>query len=401
MKKGTDPSTMEVAVYSTPPTPDTTLKKPVEFSEKAYQQSLAEVVNAKNSVARVKQGLAVIIDSIQSNESMFTGWSRKWGDLEVWKRILTGTIIMSPPVIAAIATEAAVLFAISAGVAVIFTASSIVLDDHHSATHKINEALKNGVASLADILGTVIEVLEGIALKLNAEVNKLKVQNSILQEQVETMKAEITKLATQVGALTTTRERIADDVERLETQISNGGEFIDRWQLELLQVKDNYSLVNEELKGKVSELSLTRDAFEKQLGDASRLTEMLQATNAQLREMILDGESSHQQRQHAFEEFIQGKGDIFDNIAAKVSTAEQELQLVKKELERANLRYTKLLARHERLADRQEQQVRRLESVGKAAVSFFAPPTMSDQSGDQEVQAPGEGFFREAVSAHS
>ncbi|OCH98308.1 hypothetical protein A8135_12185 [Legionella jamestowniensis] len=106
------------------------------------QDELAKIAITQEQLTQIKQSLGAIIDTMQQNDSLFSRAATFWGNLPLWQKILGGIVLTVPTLAAGIAAHIGILLAISGVTVVAYTASGIVLDDHHSCNKNIADRLK-------------------------------------------------------------------------------------------------------------------------------------------------------------------------------------------------------------------------------------------------------------------
>ena len=354
-----------------------------------YEESLKGVSAAQVSLAEVKNGLKEIINSIDGHKSFITKAAEGWGDMNAVTRVLIAVFLMGTPIAAAVLTQAAMLYAISAGVTFTFTAGAWALDDHNAATKQVKEDLKRGVYAISDILGWVIGALDNIGKKLGQEVDRLRIENQVLHKSVTEMVGQLKTLEQQVLGLSDTKVALEGVKDDLAAKVADGGELLEANQVALKQATHEHELVAERLSTKLGEMAAAQKGLTAQLAQSKDNAALLANTMAQMQQFNTD-------EKQAFEEFLQGKGKLFDAVTEKMSETSSKLASTQAELAGLKESYQqllqqqeKLLARQELLAARQEGHVRVLDGVTKRATSlvsgsgFFAPPADKRSCADE------------------
>ena len=161
-------------------------------------ESLNRINSAKNDLIKVKETLGTIIDTMANNPSLISRAAKAWGELPLWQKILGGVVVSGPVLAAGLFAHVGVLMVIGGVNGLAYTASGIILDDHHVHTVDIAKKLKEGIFSLADLLQITINALEKIVESLQVEVEKFIVENAKLANNVTELKSEVTSLTAQV-----------------------------------------------------------------------------------------------------------------------------------------------------------------------------------------------------------
>jgi hypothetical protein len=323
--------------------------------------SLEKIVETKQQISQVKASLGNIIDTMAQNPSIFNRVATCYGEFPLWQKIAIGVGISVPTLALGVFAEIGALLVIGGVTVVAYTATGIVLDDHHHCNVNIAERLKLGIISLADVLELTIKALDSIGKKLAEEVGKFKIENIKLAERVSDLGDQIESLSSQVELyieteklLRTTKEDLETTAEKLKQSVTDQNDLLRKNQEELSRVTKAYSLSQEQLSGKIVELTTVRASMGKEVDKARKLALTLEHTISSLSGAVIEDKKKREVFQRKLESFIGEKESGFESVAERLDEAERELSLGKDEFQSANERYNGLLNRHEKLVARLE-----------------------------------------------
>ncbi|RUR18992.1 hypothetical protein ELY21_05565 [Legionella sp. km535] len=327
-------------------------------------ESLQKITTAKNDLLKVKQTLSSIIDTMASNPSIINQASKYWGELPLWQKILGGVIVSGPVLAAGLFAHVGVLMVIGAVNGLAYTASGMILDDHHVHTEDIARKLKEGIFSLADLLQITINALEQIVVSLKVEIEKFIVENGKLADSVSDLKSEVTSLTTQVelfvktqSLLRETRNDLEQSAEKLKSSVEVQTELLAKNQELLDQVKEDYKKNEQQLNDKIAELLAVKNAMDKQIQQATLVSTTLQGAVETMAGTLVQDEEKRAHFQKQLDEFLSGRKEGFHNIANRICDAETKLAELTGKLSDTQQQYNQLLAV-------QEGHISRLEQIG-------------------------------------
>lgn len=333
--------------------------------EDSFQESsaLETILLSQKHLDQIKTSLGAIIDTMQENESFFSRAANFWGKLPLWQKIIGGVVMSVPTLAAGIAAHLSALLVISGVTVLGYTASSIVLDDHHSNIQNFADRLKEGIFKLADILQITINALDRVRENLAKEIEKFRQQNLAFQKNITNLHTEVEMLTDQVDLLSDTEKLLRaskDELERttanLKSTLKNNEKLLKTYEQELTQIRKEYAQNQLQLSEKVHELNEVRHTLNQEVKKAKVLIDTLQGTVSSLVNSHLEDETHRQAFQNRLKNFLCDEQASFASIADRICKAEEELVLVKEELKQSNERYSLLLSW-------QEQQVTRLEKI--------------------------------------
>ncbi|MCL9683995.1 LegC2/C7 family Dot/Icm T4SS effector [Legionella maioricensis] len=331
------------------------------------QVSLEKIVEAKQQISQVKASLGTIIDTMAQNPSIFNRVATYYGEFPLWQKIAIGLGISVPTLALGIFAEIGALLVIGGVTVVAYTATGIVLDDHHHCNVNIAERLKSGIISLADVLELTIKALDSIGKKLAEEIAKFKVENLKLAERVSDLGDQIETLSSQVELyieteklLRATKEDLEETADKLKKSVTDQGDLLQKNQEELSRVTKAYNRSQEQLSEKIVELTSVRVSMGKEVDRAKKLATTLERTITSLSGAVIEDKKKREVFQNKLEEFLGEKETGFESVAGRLNDAERELSLGKDEFKWANDRYNDLLKRQEAMVVRLEELDKKL-----------------------------------------
>lgn len=353
--------------------------RPSPTSEKNQQvkENKEQILLTQKQLAKIKEDLNKIIDAMALNPSFFSRAAQFWGELPLWQKIIAGIILIVPVFIISIAAHTITLLAISIFTLITYTASSILLDNHHSQNVCNTEHLKTSISSLANALGTVIMSLDTLREQLALEINKFQKENAQLTANISLLREEINTLISRSAQLMDTEQKLREIQGVLEKTIltfknsaQEQSELLIKNKIELEKVTQDYEKNQTQLTKKTLELNQVKVEMGLAIEKAKTVVITLQgAVHALSNTLITDGKQrvSFQQR---LNEFLTNNEESFDKVAERICDAERKLLLVKEELQLSNDRYTELL-------QRAEKQIERLEQIDNVQATQTPPPPIS------------------------
>ncbi|KTD24730.1 inclusion membrane protein A [Legionella lansingensis] len=333
---------------------------------------LTDIALNQKRLGQIKESLGTIVDTMQQNDSLISRAATFWGNLPLWQKIIGGIVLTVPTLAAGLAAHISILLVISGVTVVGYTASGIVLDDHHSCNKNIADRLKKGIFSIADILEITITALDRIRENLAKEIDRFRTQNIKLADTVEELGTKLEMLSNQVEVLVATEELLRKSKKDLETTaeelrktVLDNDKLLKANQEELTQVKKDYERSKIQLSEKVNELAEVRSSLSLEVQKAKQIAATLTGTVQTLSSTVIEDSSQRKAFQERLDNFLQDEKASFASVAERICNTErelasvkQELVLVKQEFEARNLYYQELL-------QRQEQQIKRLETIGR------------------------------------
>lgn len=352
-------------------------------------ESLKKITSVKEDLLKVKGTLVAIVDTMADDPSMITRWSKSWGELPLWQKILGGVALSGPAVAAGLFAHVAALMVIGGVTGVAYTASGIILDDHHIHNVNIAQRLKQGVSDLADLLMLTINALEKIANDLKVEIEKFAFENTKLADNVNELRSEVESLTNQVELFMKTQDLLRetrDDLEKtadsLKNSVAEQTELLNKNEILLQQVKSDYEKNEQQLSAKIAELMAVRKAMDLEVERAKLVANTLEGTVLSLTGTVIKDGAQRAQFQENLDLFLKDKEGGFDKVATRICEAEAELEQVKKQLSDSTDRYKELL-------DRQEEQVTRLEQLDKQLDAENIPFRANRTNTETTINAKG------------
>jgi hypothetical protein len=340
---------------------------PVSDTDKA-KKSLAEVEANQESVTTIKTLIDSIIDSIAKSQSMLTRAALFWGKLPLWQKIGAGVLLIAPTLILGIVLQLTILIIISALTLITFVPTSLILDDHYKHDEQVTDKLKDSMTIMATSLESVIETMEDLRAKLADQIENFHRENGRLTNGIIDLSSQINVLASKSKELRETEQELRAiqlDLENTEKtlrlSVQEHTELVQKNQQEIDATTAAFEINQDELSKSILELDTVRTTLGKTIEDNQKVAQIMKETVEKLAKSFILDEQDRNEFQTKLKSFITNKEKTFNEIAQRICKANQELSLVRDELNRTNLRYQSLL-------DRQANQLDRLDKSATPAV---------------------------------
>ena len=332
-------------------------------------ESLNQITETQNKLVHVEENLKQIFDTMADNPSIFSQASEIWGGLPLWQKIAGGLALTVPTLVIGIFGNIGALLAISGVTVIAYTATGIILDDHHNCNGQMLERLRQGIFSLADILTITINALEVIRQQFATAIEKFVTENIKLTENVERLNANVNLLTTNVEdlidvekSLRKTKEALESKIESLDQSVSEQAVLLEKTQIELDSVRQEYEQGLLDLSEKTVELKLVRTSMEQELEKTQAISNTLFETMKTLTGTVCADKEKRKILNDRLEQFINNADESFDQIALRISDAERERDEAQEKLDNTTRRYQELLKAHETLVVRLERIDSKLEA---------------------------------------
>lgn len=343
--------------------------KSVQQKGKKVPAHLHHINKTKQTLDQIKRDLLSIIDAFAKNPSVFSQAAVFWSKISFWEKIGVGVGLAAPLLVIGILAHLAVIITLGIVTALVYTASSMLLDNHQDQFNSNSEQLKSDITNLANLMNSVIFSLdmlrEQLALEIESFQNEIaKLQNSIgqLGAQIETLKIEIKQLTQSEQMLRSTIEKLENTLKALGETITEQSELLKQAQNELDRVIKEYDEKQKKLTDEIEQLNVVKDNLNKELTQVQSLSNILNETVVALSQTVIADSEQRAAFHKRLEDFLNNKEYSFDRIVERICNAEHQLALVTRQLEEAN-------QRHESLLDVQEQHLAWFEQKREQLVS--------------------------------
>ncbi|MFO8785463.1 hypothetical protein SDB96_15520 [Legionella pneumophila serogroup 1] len=330
---------------------------------KEDKERFAKIADVQNRIQKIKAALNQLIEAMNQNPSLLSQAAIFWNDVPLWQKITAGVVFTVPILMIGIMANLAALITLSIVTGIVYTASSILLDNHQEQNTENIEGLKAGISSLADLLESVISTLELLREQLAIEIDAFQKENTRLianidqfSEQIKSLKSQINELTDTEKALRVTKIELELTAKKLKDSIDAQSQALENTQNELEHVVHAYKENQIQLSDKIKELNDVKEKMGKEVEQARAVGLVLSGTVETFSNMVIQDKEQRAAFQKRLEEFLANKEKSFVEVADRICEAEHKLSVVTKQLEESNQRYRRLL-------DRQEQQIIRLEQM--------------------------------------
>lgn len=151
------------------------------------QADLSKLQTTENELAALRALLEQQVDNIMRNTSLLSQVANYWGNVPLWQKIGVGIAVVLPSLFMGVLTCLSTI--------VVYTAASLILDDHHDQNALHINGIKTTLTSLGSLLSTLIGVARDVCLQFSAEVEKFKEENVQLQSNVASLEQKTIELA--------------------------------------------------------------------------------------------------------------------------------------------------------------------------------------------------------------
>ncbi|HAU0134577.1 TPA: hypothetical protein JBF03_10405 [Legionella pneumophila] len=330
---------------------------------KKDKERFEKIVTTQNKIQKIKADLNQLIQAMNQNPSLLSRAANLWNKIPLWQKITAGAVLTVPLLLIGLMANLAALITLSIVTAIVYTASSFLLDNHQSQNTDNSEQLNAGISSLVELLDTVISTLDLLREQLAIEIDAFQKENARLTqnvdqfcEQINTLKAEISKLSDTEKKLRATQIELELTAKILKGSVEEQSQVLEQTQKELEKVAQEYKDNQNKLSDKIKELEEIKEKMGKEVDQAQTIALVLRATVNSLSQTVIADSEHRTAFQLRLNDFLTNEEKSFDLVAERICEAEHKLSVVTKQLEESNQRYRELL-------DRQEQQVIRLEQI--------------------------------------
>ncbi|MCL9684743.1 LegC2/C7 family Dot/Icm T4SS effector [Legionella maioricensis] len=340
---------------------------------KKIKDDLEQVLLTQGELNRIKENLMRMIDAMAHNPSFLSRAAAYWGELPLWQKIVAGVVLIVPTFVISIVAHVIVIFALSVFTLFTYTASSLLLDNHHQLNIDRTEHLKAGINSLADTLGLVILSLDKIREQLAIEIEHIQKENERLSLNINELNAQVQVLTQQneqiketEQALRQTNKDLEKLTESLQGSVEEHKELLEMSKEQLKQVQLNFEKAQSDLSQKIVELNEIKLGMSQEIKRLNGLTDTLKGTVQTFLDALDLNETQQEKFREKLESFLTNKETSFHQIAERICEAERQLTIVKEQYERLNKQYQQLL-------NRGEAQVDRLEKIHSTPAKIHSP----------------------------
>ncbi|CEG59202.1 LegC2/C7 family Dot/Icm T4SS effector [Legionella fallonii] len=330
---------------------------------KKDEERFEKIVTTQNKIQKIKEDLNKLIQSMNNNSSWLSRAASFWNEIPLGQKITAGAVLTIPLLMIGLIANLAALITLSIVTIIVYTATSILLDNHQSQNTDNIEHLKAGISSLVDLLDSVISTLELLREQLAIEIDVFQKENTRLTqnvdqfcEQINTLKSEIIELTDTEKKLRATQVDLEHTTTSLKGSVEEQSQVLENTQKQLEQVVQAYKENQNQLSDKIKEIDDIKVKMGKEVEQARAVGLVLSGTVETFSNMVIQDKEQRAAFLKRLEDFLTNKEKSFVEIADRICDAERKLSVVTKQLEESNQRYRKLL-------DRQEQQIIRLEQI--------------------------------------
>ncbi|WP_298625277.1 hypothetical protein [uncultured Legionella sp.] len=322
-----------------------------------------QINNTKKKLAQIKTHVLSLTDVYAKNLSIFSEAALYWNKVPLWQKIAAGVCLTLSFLIVGILAHATVLITLGLVSALVYSASSMLLDNHQEHTRHNTEQLKSGISNVTDLMALVTLSLDGLREQLakdiksfQTEIDRLNSSIGQLREYIDTLKDTILKLTQSEQMLRLTIVQLQQAINTLNNTIVQQSELLKQTQVELDRVIAEYNTVQKKLTEEINALNAVKEELAKELEQVNTLSKILNETVVSLSHVVIADEATRSAFHKRLEDFLNNKELSFDKIVARICEAEHQLALITRQFEQDN-------QRHKSLLDEQEQHLICLERI--------------------------------------
>jgi DNA repair exonuclease SbcCD ATPase subunit len=354
------------------------------------KDSLKSIIETQKHLSQVKASLGTIIDTLAQNPSMFTRLATSYGEMAAWQKIGLGLLLTAPTLAGAIVAHVGTLLVVSGVTGIAYTTAGIVLDDHHHCNVNIAERLKAGILSLAEVLELTIGVLDNIREKFVIEIEKFKTENIKLAQNVVELGEKLEKLGPQIELfrvvekdLRASKNALEKTIEDLKQSGADQEKLIEQNQGLLDKMSKEHKKSQAQLTEKMLELTTVQAEMGYEVQRAKTVAAALQEAVTTLSGTVIKDKEQREAYQSKLDVFISKKEESFNEVADRVCKAEEELQIVKKELQGVKQELHASLDTHKALLSEQAKQINTHKTLLEEQARINALPAKKPVDADK------------------
>ena len=175
---------------------------------KKDKERFEKIVTTQNKIQKIKVDLNQLIQAMNQNPSLLSRAANLWNKIPLWQKITAGAVLTVPLLLTGLMANLAALITLSIVTAIVYTASSFLLDNHQSQNTDNSEQLNAGISSLVELLDTVISTLDLLREQLAIEIDAFQKENERLSESVQQFCEQIKTLKSQISELNDTEKAL-------------------------------------------------------------------------------------------------------------------------------------------------------------------------------------------------
>ena len=279
-------------------------------------------------VNQIKDNLAVVAAQFTNRSSWLTRVSLFWGDFPQWQKILLGILLFGALITIGVVMHVIILVISAAIAAFVFMTYSLLLDAHRRVVNASQEVLKQGLDSLAALMGSVLGAFEAVRKDFAHEVDEFRDQNDVLLTTLEEQERQLTVLGNRLEHLGT----IESDLQETERDLADRN----REYMALNAQVQQYCLKLE---------TMERAATTK----VTQLQELVQTLSTSLQQMAAVNGKQGGAFDAALVELktnVQQSAEAFSRLKLAMDQHIERLMVVQQGLDQGNATYKDLLRQH-------------------------------------------------------
>lgn len=337
--------------------------------------------NNQNTLSELQDKLKVLIDTMSHNQSLLSRIASFWGELPLWQKIIAGFVLTVPCFVLGIVANIWGLIAVSVFTLIAYTTCSLLLDNHYQNSTQTSDGLKTGMASLGNVLLTLIDSLEVLQQQFSQAVDDLTMENHRLKENINHLEYQVGLLTQHVAdlqeterGLRTIRDELEATTKKMTKSLEQQMQLAQTNQDRLNQTQIEYRNAQSQLSEKILELDAVKKEMASKIEQFQVVNQVLSETVITITQAAVADEAQKAIFQEKLERFLENKEESFDRIAERICEAEHQLAEVSKQLILSKEQYQEFL-------ERQELQIVRFENM----IKIESPESPHQQSSSTKI----------------
>lgn len=335
---------------------------PVEAEQLKNSEQISVELN-KSDITDARENLNKIIASFQHHQSLLSQAADLWHNLSLWKKIGVGLVLIAPLFLLGVILFIPLLTTFSIGLMILYTACSYLLDDHYSTNDSSMNELKEGVYKLGDLLDTILVNLDQLSQEFDEQLDKLKMENSSLANNVTEFSLQLEHLTSELDELSEANNKfrningeLQNTSNKLNEQSKKYADQLELSEKQLAEVIAKHSALNSSLLEQISQLVKENEHVHKEVQKMSEVSQILRKLSFEMSKHVLAGKESQDILMKKIDEFITNGNESLEHLVGKLNATTDLLRENTDSFKDSNERYKQLL-------DQQESQNKRFEKV--------------------------------------
>jgi DNA repair exonuclease SbcCD ATPase subunit len=323
-----------------------------------------QLKSREDELSKIQKDIDTLIESIANNPSVLSRVSRYWGNISLWKKIITGVALTVPLLLIGLFFQQITCVILSITIALGFAGLGYVFDDHHKQNQHNTLNIKSGVFSLAEGLDLIKNALKRIRDALSDQIGHFTQENTVFEKHVGAIGKEGESLAKQVERLKLSEKKLASTVnglsdsnQELKKELETQSKLLDESQAELNRARAHYTQSLQELQTEIERLNELNNRFSDDSTNSKAIAQALRQSHKSFLEVMSTDAKTQAGFLGRLDAFINGKDPSLLQLTESVSEANKRCDEYQKRLQSALNECEQLLKRNKGLVSQLETLV--------------------------------------------